>query len=183
MAKIKEQLFVSKSNLEFIIRSVEGRDAEQFGRFQNKIASETQNTLRYVGQPEVDLEKTKKNWDETLNNPNIVKIGTFHKGELVGYVFCHKPIADHPWMQHLGYFAMMIVQDFWGQGLGHRLLEVLDEYVAQGGITKMEATVRTNNPRAFELYKRAGYIIEGTRQKAAFIDGKYLDEYFIAKFY
>lgn len=183
MAKINSHLYHSKKGLLFEIRSVEGRDAVLLTDFQNKIAKETQNTLRYIGQPPVDVKKIEQDWNDCLLDPNQVKIGAFKDGILVGFALCRKPHGDHPWMRHLGYFAMMIVQECWGQGLGKKLLESLDDYAKQSGITKMEATVRTNNPRAIELYKKCGYQMEGTRQKSAKIDSNYLDEYFIAKFY
>lgn len=49
------------------------------------------------------------------------------------------------------------------------------------GVQRIEAKVRTQNPRGVALYKKAGYQIEGTRRKAALIDGEFRDEYFIAK--
>jgi len=47
---------------------------------------------------------------------------------------------------------------------------------------RMEAKERTSNERGLALYKKAGYQIEGTRKKAAFISGSFEDEYYIAKF-
>lgn len=45
----------------------------------------------------------------------------------------------------------------------------------------IEAKVRVSNKRGLALYKKNGYAIEGTRQKAAFINGQFEDEFFIAK--
>ncbi|MEK6628309.1 MAG: GNAT family N-acetyltransferase [Bdellovibrionota bacterium] len=183
MAKVSSTNFQCKNDRRVEIRSVEAQDAILFSEFQDRIASETQNTLRYIGQPPVDIEKTRINWDETLANKNQAKIGVFFDNKLVGYLLCNKTFPDHPWMKHLAYFAMMIIQDFWGQGLAQKLLQVLDEYAVSAGITKMEATVRCENERAFKLYEKAGYNVEGTRKNAALISGKYKDEFFIAKFY
>lgn len=183
MAQINSVYFQCQNGRSAEIRSVEAKDAVLFGEFQDQIASETQNTLRYTGQPPVDVEKTKINWDETLANKNQIKVGVFFDNKLVGYILCTKNYPDHPWMKHLGYFAMMILQDFWGQGLAQKLLQVLDEYAQSSGITKMEATVRCENERAFKLYEKSGYVLEGTRKNAALINGKYCDEFFIAKFY
>lgn len=41
--------------------------------------------------------------------------------------------------------------------------------------------VRVTNDRGIKLYERCGYKIEGTRKKAALINGNFVDEYFIAK--
>ena len=67
MAKINSHLYNSKSGQEFEIRSVEGRDAILLQNFQNKIAKETKNTLRYIGQPPVDVKKTAQEcWGQAL---------------------------------------------------------------------------------------------------------------------
>lgn len=158
-----------------------GADSPHFNQFRDRIARETTHTLRYEGQPAEKAEDLAKRWDSA--GQDRFYVGAFHDGVLVGYLFCYKPQPDHPWMNHVAAFAMMIVQDFWGVGLGPLMLRELDELAVRHGISKMEATVRANNERAFQLYKKMGYEIEGLRRRAARIDGHYLDEYFIAKFY
>ena len=46
---------------------------------------------------------------------------------------------------------------------------------------RIEAEVRAANVNGVQLYQRYGFKIEGLREKAAFIDGNYVDEYYIAK--
>jgi RimJ/RimL family protein N-acetyltransferase len=58
----------------------------------------------------------------------------------------------------------------------------MEEFAKKSGIYKIEAKVRIFNERGLALYKKNGYAIEGTRKKAAFINGQYEDEFFIAKF-
>jgi [ribosomal protein S5]-alanine N-acetyltransferase len=76
---------------------------------------------------------------------------------------------------------MMILREFWGEGIGRRMLEIMEAHAKDRGIARLEAQVRTKNERGIKLYRRMGFQIEGTRKHAALIDGKYQDEFFIAK--
>ena len=75
----------------------------------------------------------------------------------------------------------MILKNYWDQGLGRRLLEIILNHACQVGITRIEASVRTVNERAVRMYQQAGFVIEGTRKHAALIDGIFYDEYYIAR--
>ena len=78
---------------------------------------------------------------------------------------------------------MMILKDYWGLGIGKELLKIQEAYAVQIGIKRIEAMVRVQNTRGVNLYKKCGYTIEGTRKKAAFLNNKFVDEYFIAKIF
>src|SRR5690606_8095554 len=80
-----------------------------------------------------------------------------------------------------GRFGMMILKEYWGEGIGRRLLEIMEAHAKNCGITRIEAMVRTQNDRGVKLYRRMGYQIEGTRRQAALIEGTFQDEYFISK--
>ena len=76
---------------------------------------------------------------------------------------------------------MMVLRDYWGQGIGGRLLEIMEDFARSVEFTRIEATVRTENERGLNLYLKNGYAIEGTRLHSAVINGKYKDEYYISK--
>jgi len=42
-------------------------------------------------------------------------------------------------------------------------------------------TVVTQNKAGLSLYKKMGFEIEGTKRDSLFIDGKYVDEYYMSK--
>jgi RimJ/RimL family protein N-acetyltransferase len=51
----------------------------------------------------------------------------------------------------------------------------------EGSIVRIEAEVRAANETGVRLYQKNGFKIEGRREKAALINGNFLDEYYIAK--
>lgn len=76
---------------------------------------------------------------------------------------------------------MMLLKEYWGQGIGKKLLEVLIAHAQHHGIVRLGARVRVHNERAIALYRKMGFTIEGTRAKAALIDGVFFDEFYIVK--
>ncbi len=76
---------------------------------------------------------------------------------------------------------MMVRREFWGRGVGRALIAAMEEHARSIGVVKIEAIVRAENERGWRLYESCGYRIEGTRKRAVKIDGRFQDEYWIAK--
>ena len=165
------------------IRRLRAGDGTQFNSFMRAIADESSHTLRYPGQPESDPTEIAARWESAAASREKLYLGALDGGALKGYLMCFRVFPDHPWMKHIGYFVLMTLKEYWGAGLGRELLRGLDAHALETGITKIEAGVRTDNPRAIDLYLKCGFHIEGLRRHAAQVDGAYRDEYYIAKFY
>jgi len=45
---------------------------------------------------------------------------------------------------------------------------------------RVELTVHTTNQRAFELYQRHGFEVEGIRRKSLLVNGRLVDEYLMS---
>jgi hypothetical protein len=78
--------------------------------------------------------------------------------------------SDHPWIKHIG--AMDLVQDFCKQWNPMRERQRFQELKLKFVLVMIVA---------FHLYQKNGFKIEGRREKAPFIDGKFEDEFYIAK--
>jgi putative acetyltransferase len=48
-------------------------------------------------------------------------------------------------------------------------------------LTRLELEVYTDNEPAIALYKRLGFVIEGTHRKHAYRDGQFADSYSMAR--
>ena len=72
-------------------------------------------------------------------------------GRIVAYggIMCVPPVAD---IQTIG-----VVPEWQGRGLGRRLLELLLEACVRRGAEDVLLEVRSDNPRAQELYERRGF--------------------------
>jgi len=162
-----------------VLRHCTSDDAALFHAFQSKVSAETTHTLQ-IASLAPSIEKVKTNWDETARDVVGLRLGVFDENKLVGQLGLHPLHAGHPWVSHIGQFGMMVLKEYWGQGIGRSLIEAMHEHAKQVGLRRIEAFVRTNNPRGVHLYLRNGYKIEGVRRRAALIDGSFRDEFYIA---
>lgn len=83
---------------------------------------------------------------------------------------------------HVGSLGMAVSEAYQGQGVGSALLKAIlhlaNNWVA---VSRIELEVFTDNEPAIALYKKYGFVIEGTARKYAFRNGVYEDAYLMAK--
>lgn len=181
MAKIVPERFKIKKGDEVILRSYQPGDEDDAQRFARKIASESSHTLKYDGMPQPPKEQLTRAWLEFDAHPVNVNIGAFYHGDVVGNLRFFQRNSSHPWVKHVAAFGMAVSKDLWGQGLGQRMLELMEAHARACGVIRIEAEVRAANKRGIQLYSKNGFKIEGRREKAACIDEVFLDELYIAK--
>lgn len=181
MATYEPEEFVTKTGKTVVIRHPEPKDVDAYLAFQPQIAAETTYTLQTIGQ-KLEPTKIQEAWERSIKDPLAQRAAVFSGERMVAQIFFHPEYQPpHPWTKHVGYFGMFVHQEFWGEGIGRRLLEIIEKHALVNGITRIDARVRTKNERGVKLYTRMGYEIEGTRKDAALINGEMHDEYYIAK--
>lgn len=74
-----------------------------------------------------------------------------------------------------------ILKAFQGQGIGKMLFEALEKWARSKKIHRLELDVIVPNERAINLYKKMGFVIEGTKKENMFVDGAFVDTYIMAK--
>jgi len=181
MSRIAPSTITTKSGAPLLLRAPEPSDYDSYVAFQHQAATETTHTLQIPGRirPREELVSV---WRNALSDSSVESfLGCFSGNTLVGYCGLHPDRKEHPWVRHVALFGMIILKPYWGQGIGKELLGKLIQHAQLMGIIRLEALVRVTNERAIQLYKNFGFEIEGTRKKAALIDGQFVDEYFIAK--
>jgi RimJ/RimL family protein N-acetyltransferase len=74
-------------------------------------------------------------------------------------------------------FAIMIGDNsVWGKGLGKLCTGFAVKYAFNElNMNRVHLTVLLTNPRAIELYKSLGFVVEGTMREAQYKRGKYID--------
>jgi RimJ/RimL family protein N-acetyltransferase len=84
--------------------------------------------------------------------------------------------GTRPRMRHSGSLGMSVRGQYWGLGVGSLLLDALIDWArASGIVTKLNLCVRTDNERAISLYRRKGFVLEGTHRKELVVRGVYYD--------
>lgn len=156
-----------------LIQSLELIQVEKIALSVGQFAQEVTHNQMDTG---FILGELKKRWDSAT-----LFLGAFDESQLIAYLSLRRPFPDRPWAMHIAEFGFMILSDYWGQGIGTKFLQIVESIAKKEGIHRLEAKVRINNQRATNLYIRNHYLIEGKRRYAAYINGEYEDEYYIAK--
>ena len=101
-------------------------------------------------------------------------------GEVVGNAGLHA--SKSPRRRHVGSIGMAVRDDCQRRGVGmalmHSVIELADRWL---NYRRLELTVYADNVAALQLYRKFGFVIEGTSRAYAFRDGHYVDAYMMAR--
>lgn len=180
MGNFQSRELTSKNGCIVQIRHLSNGDEQLLDAFYRQAAIETKHTL-VCPERLVSLDRLKEKIENAEKSSSELYLGVFSNTKVIGSLQFRVTIPDHPWAKHLGEFGMIVLQEYWNQGIGRNLLSEMERFALQIGVCRIEAKVRANNLRAIHLYQSAGYKIEGIRERGAWIDSQFVDEFFIAK--
>ena len=124
------------------------------------------------------IEQQRKNIKEHLEKESLTFVLEDNK-KLVGYVFGN--IFTPNRKKHCMNLAIAILQEYTGKGYETKLMNTIEEYGINNGITRLELEVAKTNKVAISLYQKAGFVDEGIKRNAFLVNGKYEDELLMAK--
>ena len=91
-------------------------------------------------------------------------------------------MPQNPRRRHVGQIGMAVRDDWQGRGVGSALMKaIIDLYDNWLNLSRLELEVFTDNPSAIALYKKFGFVTEGTLKNFAYRDGQYVDVYAMAR--
>ncbi|WP_336511062.1 GNAT family N-acetyltransferase [Bhargavaea massiliensis] len=100
-------------------------------------------------------------------------------GGIAGYLIARGDETGRT--RHRAYVVIGVHQRARGKGTGTVLLRQLDGWARERGLRRLELTVMTENEAAVALYRKMGFQVEGVKRDSLVIDGRYVDEYYMAK--
>ena len=180
MANYQTLNYQTKDGQLLEIRHLTLGDENALASFYHQAMHETKHTL-VCSERMHSLDRLQEKIRNAENSFSEIYLGAFDLTKIIGSLQFRVSLPDHPWAKHVGEFGMIVLQNHWNQGIGKRLLQMMEAFAQQINVCRIEAKVRCNNERGVTVYKKAGYKIEGIRERGAFIDGQFVDEYFIAK--
>ncbi|MEO4052862.1 GNAT family N-acetyltransferase [Solibacillus sp. CAU 1738] len=160
------------------IRKANIHDASEIVRVMTN-AEESNFMLFEPGERQITVEQC-AGMIENLNNAE--KSALFvasEENKIYGYMIVRGDQARR--ISHRAYIVIGVHSDSRGKGVGTALFEHLHCWAKDAGLHRLELTVISNNDVAVGLYKKMGYEIEGVKKDSLFIDGIYVDEYYMAK--
>jgi ribosomal protein S18 acetylase RimI-like enzyme len=101
-------------------------------------------------------------------------------GRIVGW--CDVARETIPIYAHEGMLGMGVLAGYRGRGLGKRLIEATLAAARIAGFERVSLSAYARNTRAIALYKKIGFVVEGTRVRGKKLDGEYDDVLMMAYF-
>lgn len=95
--------------------------------------------------------------------------------------WCNIPPASRAVSAHVGDLFMGLLPEWRARGLGERLLRHAIHAADIFGFQRIELGVFATNAAAAALYRKVGFVEEGTKRKAILIDGIHHDEIIMAR--
>lgn len=110
----------------------------------------------------------------------LVRLVAEVEGKVVGSAGLRS--VSTPRRRHVGQVGMMVHPDHWNRGVGSALLAALIDLADNWlDLTRLELTVYADNAAAIHLYRKHGFVVEGTHQAYALRAGAYVDTRFMAR--
>lgn len=162
-----------------ILRKVEIEDAEKFLDMLKQLDNETKNLMFEPGERKTSIEEMKSRI-KNINASNSLMLVAEKEQNIVGFLSAQRGFANR--IKHSSYIVIGILKSYRGKKIGTKLFEELEKWALENNITRLELTVMVHNEGAIRLYKNRGFKIEGLKEKSLFVDGRYVDEYYMAKF-
>lgn len=161
-----------------IIRKIELDDAEKFLNMLKQLDNETNNMMFEPGERKTSIEEMKARI-ENINSTNSLILIAEEEQNIIGFLSAERGFANR--IKHSCYIVIGILKSYRGQNIGTKLFEDLEKWALENNITRLELTVVVHNEVAIRLYKKRGFKIEGLKEKSLLVDGRYVDEYYMAK--
>lgn len=126
---------------------------------------------------------TAEDWRKRLAEmpPGTMQLLACADDEPVGQLGLHgNPLT--PRRAHAASIGMAVRDDWQGQGVGTALMQAAVDLADRWlNLHRLELDVYTDNEAGIRLYKRFGFVIEGTHVAYAFRDGAYVDAFTMAR--
>jgi len=126
-----------------------------------------------------------RHWEAVLYRPESVPQHLLAVAELEGQIIGHIRLFSGVCGvkdRHVAELGVLVLSPFRGQGVGQLLMAHALDWAGERDLKKMVLSVFATNREAIKLYKRFGFVLEGTRKMQYNIGGQYVDELLMAKF-
>ncbi|WP_288679334.1 GNAT family N-acetyltransferase [uncultured Clostridium sp.] len=162
------------------IRRCEINDADNMLKMLLELDKETEYMLFEADERSNDINRVKAMINQSINGDNLLLIAT-EDDNIIGFLSAQRGIIRK--IKHTAYIVVGIREKFRGKGIGKKLFCELDLWAKENNISRLELTVMCPNSMAKQLYEKNGFEVEGTKRNSIFMNGKYIDEYYMSKIY
>lgn len=175
--------YILKNGQTISIRPPSPEDAEGMVNLFAHADTESLFLIRNPGEFGFTVEQEAEYIKSIDKNPDVQWYAAFCNGRLIGQSSALLAIPGRQRCRHRAQVGFVVLKEFWGLGVGGKLMENCLGWCREQGCEQVELDVVAGNERALNLYKRFGFEITGTRPRALkYPDSTYADEYMMIKY-
>ena len=134
-----------------------------------------ENVNPYMNYPILGKSEFKQIWHDIFNRLYLWK----SEENILGLTVITKGTYR---LKHIAYIDKLAInQSLAKKGLGTAFFQKIISSLMSEGFTKIELGVEVDNHRAISFYKKFGFEVEGIRKTLLNREGKFIDNYYMAK--
>ena len=155
-----------------VLREMVEDDAAAIIELLPRTHAETDFVNYFPGEFDWTLEQEREFLRKRFGNPLSISIAAEVDGRLIGLSGAAAP--EFKRMQHHAELGLVILRDFWRQGIGRKMMDLTIEWGRRIGLHKMYLRVYDYNERAMRMYETLGFVEEARLQRdIRRVDGSY----------
>jgi RimJ/RimL family protein N-acetyltransferase len=162
-----------------IIREIQVNDAGAFLALCKRLDEENKFMMLEPGERKTTLEEQEQRIREILSSDNQTIFVAEEDESLAGYLAAIG--GSYARSRHEVYIVVGILEAFTSRGIGTALFQKMDTWAREQHLHRLELSVMVHNTRGVGLYKKMGFEVEGVKRDSLFVDGAYVDEYYMGK--
>lgn len=176
---LEENDFALLNGDHVIIRSPGEGDAAAMVEYLKQTSAETEYLSRYPEEVETSPEEIVREAEflkSMANSPCNMMIAAFLGNKVIGNISLNC-VGERIKLRHRGSIGIAVLKEYWGLGLGHKLMEEAIQSAGMLGFELLELGVMDGNDNAIKLYLNMGFQEYGRMHDAFRMkDGRYVDE-------
>lgn len=161
------------------LREIHVTDAEAYLDLLKDIESESPYSLLKPNERKTTIREQMEEIEDILSRDNQIIFVIEDGPKLVAWLGAFG--QSYYRVNHSVIIGIGVRKGYRRQGWGTLLFTELEKWAWKGGIRRLELLVQNDNKPAISLYRKMGFQIEGTKRDSYQIDGRYVDEYLMAK--
>ena len=156
---------ILKDGDKITVRPVRVTDAEALMVLFRKTFEQNHQFFTMTAQEATEKVKTVEDhvkWLENALEKQWLVLLAFYNDRIVGWGTIK--LAEKSRQQHIGVVALVLLEEYTSRGIGSVLMDMMIDWSRNNeALEKLSLCVISNNQRAYNMYKKYGFIEEGRR--------------------
>lgn len=158
-----------------IIGKAQPEDAQKIVEFLNKVGGETDFLTFGLNEFPLNAKEERTIIANCIREDrNLMLVGKLNH-KIITQLFLETSSQQR--LKHIGNLGLSVLRECWGQKIGSQMLSCAIDWAKEKKLSKLQLQVRTDNHSAIQLYKKFGFVCEGTISKALRIGNRDYDDY------